>query len=201
MYFQKKMSSIEFRRTAKEREKFEQKYYKDTPSKKRLAVVNNTSCRMRTNSDDKIISNRNKHDKLFGAHSDSLGRDFFDGSEWAKDARSEYKGYFRFPALYTISPGATAYHFCINFASRHFSKFSSNTTFITILIFGVNEMLTGFDVFSGRLCNLKLISDEFCSICTWAREKGKHVYKPHKLPKLCYEFKHLNRRYHLGFSV
>lgn len=199
----KRQNSEAYGLSQKERAKFERKYFKSTPSGKILAVVNDTIRRIRTGE---------QHQKLFACHFDSLGRDFYDGSEQTNKSRLNYTGYYKYPALYSICPGAMAYHFCMNFESSHFLRFASNSAFVAILGFGVNEMLTLHDGLTGSLCNKGLINDDKCTICKrfkdnenkkkrknkFYKKKSVEKIKPHVLPDFCDKFRLLDQTFNFG---
>ena len=114
-----------------EHKKFEQKYFKDCKSSgKKLAVINSFRPKL---SKDRIDAE--VHKKKFVVLSDSLGRDFFDGSKKAKNARAKKQGYFRYNSCYAISPGATCFHYCESFGSKHFLKYASLPCFVLCLSF------------------------------------------------------------------
>ena len=168
----------------KKRKQFEREHYKFLGSDKSIALL----------TDGRHLKFES-HDKFFVMHTDSLFRELCSNDEKIKRSFFKGKGYFRFPNLFTISPGATAFNLCEELKSHKFKNSINHNAKLSILAFGTNEILQLFDLVNTLLCDLDLISSSICSVCIRNAKKCNSTIffkrKPHGLPIIYTKFDHL----------
>ena len=143
----------------KHKQAFERKHYRFMNSSKPMAISTDKR-RMRVY--EGLLSS--KFDKLFVMHTDSLWRDLCSSDIQIKKLFINKKGCFRFPNIFTISPGSTAYDLSKEFYSKSFDEISFSAL-ISIHALGTNEILQLFSQIDSILCDLNLIKPACCSVC------------------------------------
>ena len=168
-------------KNTKRRKQFEREHYKFLGSEKSIALL----------TDGRHLKFQS-HDKFFVMHTDSPFRELCSDDQKIRKSFFKGKGYFRFPNLFTISPGATVFDLYKELQSHKFKNSINHNAMLSILAFGTNEILQLYDLVNTILCDRNLISSSICCVCIRNAKKCKPAIffkrKPHGLPNVYKSF-------------
>ena len=136
----------------------------------------------------KSVSTIFSQDKLFAMHTDSLFCFLWNNNTEMKKRFLKNKGPFYYPCNFSVSPGASCFNLCQNFGCKDFTNKFIHSAIYSILAFGTNELLQGFDLISSFFCDRGYIPRTRCTICIRNKLK-KHGL--HGRPKMVREYRKL----------
>ena len=180
VFKKRKKPMSEFRDGNRRFEEFKDANYKFLGSKKSVAIIS------KSRTLKKSVSTVFSQDKLFAMHTDSLFCFLWNNNTEMKKRFLKNKGPFYYPCNFSVSPGASCFNLCQNFGCKDFTNKFIHSAIYSILAFGTNELLQGFDLISSFFCDRGYIPRTSCTVCIRNKFKKKDLHgRPEMVREYC----------------